>query len=395
MSNIRKFRVVREKTEAEADISKKIRKHKLNTALSIFLVIAAIVAITSFVVVQYKNQIFSNVIISKKISHNRVENTEYKESNGYLISYSKDGISCMDKNGKVGWNMTYEMQSPMVRMSDKYVAVGDYNGHIVYLIDQKGTTYEVDTRLPLRDFSISSDGVIAAILDDANNSWINLFSKTGEQIVEAKATMSKTGYPVAVTISGEVMGVSYFYVDGETMRSSVTFYNFGGVGENTTDHIVSSYDYANAVVPMIDFLDNNTSFAVADNRLMFFEGEKKPTSSFDLLFEEEIQGVYYGQKYVGLVFYDRTGANKYRLDVYNSSGEKQVVYGFDMDFKDIIIANEQIMIYNDAQCKIVGTNGKEKYAGTFNEKVYYMSKTDSPRRFMLVTDNNIGMMEFN
>ena len=80
MSNIRKFRVVREKTEAEADISKKIRKHKLNTALSIFLVIAAIVAITSFVVVQYKNQIFSNVTISKKISHNRVENTEYKES---------------------------------------------------------------------------------------------------------------------------------------------------------------------------------------------------------------------------------------------------------------------------------------------------------------------------
>lgn len=386
---------MRDKTEAEADISKKIRKHKLNTAFRVILVVAAIVAITSFVVVQYKNQIFSSTTISKKIEHKRVENTSYLENGGALIVYSKDGIRSIDKSGKVTWNMTYEMQSPMVRTSDNYVAVGDYNGHMVYLIDQKGTTYEVDTRLPLRDFAISADGVVAAILDDANNSWINLFSKTGEQIVEAKATMSKTGYPVAVTLSGEVMGVSYFYVDGETMRSSVTFYNFGGVGENTTDHIVSSYDYANAVVPIVEFLDNNTSFAVADNRLMFFEGEKKPTSSFDLLFEEEIQGVYYGDRYVGLVFYDRTGAHKYRLDVYNSSGAKQVTYGFDMDFKDIIIANEQILIYNDAQCKIVGSNGKEKYAGTFSEKVFYMSKTDSPRRFMVVRDNSIEVMEFN
>ena len=57
------------------------------------------------------------------------------------------------------------------------------------------------------------------------------------------------------------MGVSYFYVDGSSMRSSVTFYNFGGVGENTTDHIVSSYDYADAVVPIVEFVNAESAFS--------------------------------------------------------------------------------------------------------------------------------------
>ena len=394
MSNRSNFRLIRGKSEAEVNITKKIRKHRLHSLLRVLLIVAVIVGVVAICVTSYKNQVFSGYVITEKGNYTVIENTSYLENNGNIIRYSKDGISNADDKGEAVWNLTYEMQSPIVEVADGFVAVGDYNGHIIYLVDNSGSTYEVDTKLPIRDFSVSSAGLVAAILEDAGNSWINVFNKEGTQIVEAKATMSKTGYPISLSLSGEVMGVSYFYVDGSTMRSSVTFYNFGGVGENTTDHIVSSYDYAGAVVPMIEFMNSEVAFAVADNRLMFFSGSKKPVSNADILLNEEIQGVYYSDTHVGLLFYDQTGMNKYRLDVYNTSGEKVTSYAFDMNFKDILIRNDQIMIYNESECVVVGLNGNLKYSGMFEGKVHYAAATDSPRKFLLVINNGLATLEF-
>ncbi len=395
MSNRRNFRVIRGRSEAEVNISKKIRMHRLHSLLRVLLIVGVLTAIIWVAVSSYKNQVFSGYVITEKGNYTVLENTSYLENDGSIVKYSKDGISNTGINGEAIWNLTYEMQSPIVRIADGFVAVGDYNGHIVYLVDSSGSTYEVDTKLPIRDFSVSSAGYVAAVLEDAGNSWINLFSKEGTQMVEAKATMSKTGYPLAISLSGEVMGVSYFYVDGSTMRSSVTFYNFGGVGENTTDHIVSSYDYAGAVVPMIIFMNDESAFAVADNRLMFFTGSRKPVSNADILLGEEIQGVYYSDTHVGLLFYDQTGMNKHRLDVYDTSGTKVMSYAFDMNFKDILIRNNQIMIYNESECVVVGLNGKEKYSGMFEGKVHYVVPTDSARKFLVVINNGLATLEFN
>ncbi|MBO4988166.1 MAG: hypothetical protein J6C63_04910 [Lachnospiraceae bacterium] len=394
MADRSNFRVIQGKSEAEVNISKKIRKHRMHSMLRVLLIVVVIIAIAAVLVNSYKNQVFSGYVITQKGDYQVIENTSYMENNGSIIRYSKDGISNTDINGEVLWNLTYEMQSPIVKTADGFVGVGDYNGHIVHLIDAKGNSYEVDTKLPIRDFAVSSTGYVAAILEDAGNSWINLFNKEGTKIVEAKATMSKTGYPIACSLSGEVMGVSYFYVDGDTMRSSVTFYNFGGVGENVTDHIVSSYDYANAVVPMVEAMNAETSFAVADNRLMFFEGSKKPVSKADILLDRQVQGVYYSDTHVGLLFYDHTGENKYSLDVYNTAGEKVVSHGFDMNFKDIIIRNDQIMIYNESECQVVGLNGKEKYKGTFEGRVHYVVATDVPRKFLVIINNGLATLEF-
>lgn len=395
MTNKKNFRVIRGKSEAEATLTKKIRMHRFRSFLRIALIAAAVAVVAAVFISQYKNQVFSGYVIAKQADFISLNNTVYLENNGSIIRYSKDGISNTDAKGEAVWNLTYEMQNPIVRIAGTYSAVGDYNGHIIYLIEKNGTAHQIDTRLPIRDFAVSPEGAVATILEESGNSWVNVFGKDGQQIVEAKATMTKTGYPMALALSGEVMGVSYFYVDGNAMRSSVTFYNFGGVGENTTDHIVSSYAYTDSVVPMIQFMNSETSFAVADNKLMFFEGSKKPVSSADILLDSEIQGVYYSNTHVGLLFYDQSGVSKYRLDVYDTDGKKVMSYEFDMDFKDILIRNGQVMIYNESQCTIVGLNEKVKYSGSFEDKVSFVAATDSPRKFILITEDGLATLEFN
>lgn len=395
MADRNNFRVIRGRSEAEASLHKKIRIHKIQTLAKSVVLIGVVAVLIVLFIRQYKNQVFSGYVMTRQAEFTILDSTSYLENNGTIIRYSKDGISSTNAKGKMVWNLTYEMQSPIVKMTDAYTAVGDYNGHVIYLIDNGGTTYEVDTRLPIRDFAVSSAGAVAAVLEESGSSWINVFAKDGTQIVEAKSTMSKTGYPMSVSISGEVMGVSYFYVDGNTMRSSVTFYNFGGVGENTTDHIVSSYAYTDAIVPMVQFMNQETAFAVADNRLMFYEGSKKPVSSADILLDVEIQGVYYSDTHVGILFYDQTGEYKYRMYVYDTSGKKVLDYGFDMDFKDILIRNDQIMIYNESKCMVVGLNGKQKYEGIFEDRVHFAAPTSSPRKFILILNDGLATMEFN
>lgn len=394
MAEIREFRAKRTQENSNAEFKDKIKQYRKSSFIKrisiILIVTVVIVGLYSYV----KNQTYSTMSTIREVEYNKVENTRFLESNGKLVTYSKDGISCMDTKGNALWNLTYEMQSPIVHAVGNMVAVADYNGHIIYLIGEKGNTVQIDTNLPIRDYALDKNGSVAAILEDTGTAWVNLYSKSGEKIAEAKATMTKTGYPVTVAVSGEVMGVSYFYADGKQMKSSVTFCNFGGVGENVTDHIVSSYDYANAVVPIIEFLDSETIFAVADNRLMFYSGSKKPVGKADVLLNEEIQSVYYGDGKVALVFYDTSGEGKYRMDVYTPDGKKQLSKIFDMDFKDIIIRNNQIMIYNEQQCCLYKMNGKVKYEGVFDGMAMYMMATDSPRKFILLEEDSLKTIEF-
>lgn len=392
MAEIREFH--KEEEEKNSNFKAQIVRHRLGTAIRILIAVVIVVAVVAILVTQYRNQSYTRLVVSSRGEKESLADNSYLGSDGTIITYSKDGISSTDGTGKVLWNMTYEMQNPIVHQAEGLVAVCDYNGHIIYVINSSGKEYEIDTNLPIRDFSVSKEERVAAIIEDAGNSWVDLFDLNGNKLVEIKATMSKTGYPLAVTLSGEVMGVSYFYVDGEKMRDSVTFYNFGGIGENTSDHIVSSYDYVDAVIPILEFIDSENVFALADNRLMFYNGGRKPISSSDNILSESIVGAYYGGGNVGLVFYDVSGEHKYRLDLYGNDGKLLMNYPFDMDFKDILVGNGQVMIYNESRCIVVNNEGTEKYAGDFEDDIICLTTTSSNKKYVAVTRDAIETLSF-
>ena len=376
------------------DFSQKLHLHKLKNFVAVLVCVAVIVVVGTILLVTYKNQQYARLSVVKSVDRVSIETHSYINNFGSIIVYSKDGISCINEKGTTLWNMTYEMQNPIVKRSSAYVGVGDYDGHIIQIVDNSGTVTEIDTTLPIRDFSVSKEGLIAAILEDTNNSWVNLYDVKGTKLGEIKATMSKTGYPLSVSISGEVIAVSYLHVDSDIMKSGVTFYNFGGVGENVTDKIVSSYEYPNAVVPTVEFLSSDTLMAVADNRLMFYEGAKIPKSTKDVLLNDNIIGVYHGTNYVCLVCYDSTGENKYRIDIYDTKGRKTGSYCYSMDFKDILVGNGVVLIYNEGQCIVIDINGNEKYNNMFEDQVEFIATTNSDKKYLFVKPMSLDTVRF-
>ena len=400
MANIRDYLRKKEKLNNEQkkpriSYREKIRSHKFTIFYRVFLVLVLLVSIGVAFFLQWQNKVYTQILELSSVEIKISSDAQMVPFGSHLLTYSKDGASCMDTKGNAVWNQTFGMQNPMVDINRNVVAIGDYNGREIYVMNTESLLGHITTNRPVRNLCVSAGGVVAAVLDDTDVTLICLYDSQGEELVNFRTTMKESGYPANVSISpsGELVCVSYLYVDGGQMKSSVAFYNFGEVGQNQTDHYMSGYDYLNVVVPFTRFLDNRSAFAVSDDRIMFFAGAQKPVSAAENLISEEVRGVYYGSEYVGLVFNSKESGGRYRLDVYHKSGTLERSIEYDIDCRDIIFYEDQIIIYNESDCRIYNDKGMEKYAGKFSKTALMLIPQNASYNYMVVTPDSIDTIE--
>lgn len=400
MTNVRDY--LKKKKERETEKPKisyreRIKSHKFTIFYRSVLIIVLIAAVIAAFYIQWNNKIYTQAVEISSVEINVTQDSKLLPFAGHLLTYSKDGAGCMDSKGKAVWNQTFEMQNPIVDICQNVVAIGDYNGRNIYVMNTGGVLGSITTNKPMRDFCVAANGVVAAVLDDTDTTWIYLFDSQGKELAYFRTTMKDSGYPVNVAISpnGTLVCVSYLFVDSGRMKSSVAFYNFGDVGQNSTNNYASGYDYLDTIVPFTRFLDNRSAFAVADNRIMLYGGAQKPVIVLESLIDENVQSVYYGGDYVGLVFNDTEGVGRYRMDVYHKSGNselKQSIY-FDIEYSDIIFHEDQIIIYNETECCIYKNNGVKKYNGSFDKRTLVLIPQSTAYRYMVVTPDSIDTIE--
>ncbi len=398
MANVRDY--LKRKKERSADGARisyreKIKSHKFTIFYRTVLVLILIAAIIAALYIQWQNKVYTQMTVVSSTEIHITQDMSLLPFAGYLLTYSKDGASCMDIKGNAVWNQTFEMQNPMVDICGNVVAVGDYNGRNIYIMDTTGSLGSITTNKPVRDFCVSANGVVAVVLDDASTTWIYLYDEQGKELAYFRTTMKESGYPVSVSISpnAQLVCISYLYVDSGQMKSSVAFYNFGDVGQNSTNNYVSGYDYLDVVVPITGFLDNKSVFAVSDDRIMFYSGAQKPVSVAENLINDSVQSVFFGDEYIGLVFAGTDGSNRYRLDVYHKSGTLVQSLGFDIEYSDILFREDQIIIYNESECRIYNSGGAEKYSGQFGKTALVLIPQSNARRYMIVTPDSIDTVE--
>lgn len=405
MSDIRsymKYKQQREKQEqkesrktVEKDYRVKIREHRIRYFLACLSVVLILAAAGTVFYIQMKNRIYEDYEVKSSVTREMINGTTVRNLDGAILTYSKDGVNCSDTKGNVLWNQTFEMQNPLVAVQGKAAAIADYNGRNIYVMNNESFLGEISTNLPIRNVAVSANGVVAAVLDDSSVTWIYLYDAQGNELGYFKTRMKNSGYPLQVALSenGQLVMVSYLYVDSGEIKSKVAFYNFGQVGKNKSDNFVSGFDYADTVVPFGGFMNTSVSFAVADDRIMFYSGSQIPNSAAERLFDEEVQGVYYNNNYVGLVYLNTNGENQYRMDVYNTSGNIILSKEFNMEYQDIIFGSDYFVIYNDAELLVCNMKGAEKFSGSFKESVYALIPTKNVARYVLVTQDSLETIE--
>ncbi len=385
----------RGESDGEPSYKEKIRNHKLAVAFRTIGIIVFAVVLVMVIYVSWRDKEYTEAQITEVADITNGADSEIISLDGFIVQYSKDGVSCLNSSGQQVWNQTYEMQNPIAHTCGNVVAIGDYNGHNILVNSTEGSMGEVDTNLPIRDFCVSSQGVVAAVLDGTSVTWIYLYDAQGNTLANFKTTMKDSGYPIAVSISpnGELLCVSYLYPHEGALKTSVAFFNFGSVGQNSIDNYASGYDYPKVVVPYVQFMNSSAAFAVSDDRIVFYQGSEKPVSQADILTaNEEIKSVYFSDSYVGLVFPNGTEEGAYRLVVYNDKGGDVLTTYFDFEYTEIIFSGKQIIIYNEDECIIQDINGHVKYKGDFTTPVRAMVPTNLPGRYTLVTADKIETM---
>jgi len=373
----------------------KIKSHKFMIFYRSLLLFILVTAALAALLIQWKNKIYTESVTVSSIEMTKPQNGQLVAFSEYILTYSKDGASCMDGKGNAVWNETFEMQNPMIDICQDVVAIGDYNGRNIYVMNTSGLLGQITTNRPIRNFCVASNGVVAVVLDDSDLTYIYLYDTRGKELVRIRTTMKDSGYPFSLSLSpnGMLLCVSYLFVDSGELKSSVAFYNFGEVGQNQTDNYVSGYDYQGVIVGYTRFLDEKTLFAVSDDRIMFFGGAQIPVNIGERLFNEDVQKIYYGKEYVGLVFNSTDGNSRYRLDIYDKAGQLSQSIGFDMEYTDIVFADDQVVIYSESECQVYNMNGVEKYSGYFEKAVYALIPTSSSYRYIVVTADSIDTIE--
>lgn len=373
----------------------KIKSHKFMIFYRSLLLFALATAAVALLLIQWKNKIYTESVTVSSIETTKPQNGNLVAFSEYILTYSKDGASCMDGKGNAIWNETFEMQNPMIDICQNVVAIGDYNGRSIYVMNTSGLLGQITTNRPIRNFCVAANGVVAVVLDESDLTFICLYDTKGKELVRIRTTMKDSGYPFTLSISpnGTLLCVSYLFVDSGELKSSIAFYNFGEVGQNRTDNYVSGYDYLDVVVGYTRFLDEKTLFAVSDDRIMFFEGTQIPVNIGERLFVEDVQKIYYGKEHIGLIFNSTDGNSRYRLDIYNKAGQLSQSIGFDMEYTDIVFADDQVVIYNESECQVYTMSGVEKYSGYFEKAVYALIPTSSSYRYILVTADSIDTIE--
>ena len=364
-----KFRTVEVDRE---DMDKKLRAHRRKVAsLVIFvLLLLAIAAIVTYI--YYENKIYSSYDVISSTTRSDTSASDFTEFQGKLLKCTNDGAVYTDLAGNLIWNQTYEMDRPLVETCGNYVAIYEVNGTQVYILDTVNLQGSIHTTMPIQKISIAAQGTVAILMENEGTSYLQLYDKTGAQLASGELHVQNSGYPLNLALSenGEKLAVSMLDINDGSVKTVIAFYNFGTVGQNSIDKIVSSYTYADMVIPQVRYLAEDTMVAFGNDRVILFTGAQKPTEETSIELKEEVKSIFYDEAHFGLI-YDAVDGKNHRLEYYDISGKQIMDINFDTDYTKVeILANGELGILGENSCEIFNTRGIRKFQYDFQEHLY-------------------------
>ena len=346
----------------EAAVKRKIRRHKSRVAVVVTIIIIVILAAVYIVSRVIDNYDYSSYEITNSVNREDIESSKYIAFADGYVRYSNDGIAYYNKKGTAIWNQTYTMQKPQVKICGSIIAVGDINGSKIYIFDKNGNIGIVDTSLAISQIEVAKQGVVAAVLEDNDANYINLYKTDGTKIYTVKTSLAGDGYPLDISISPDAakLVASYLYVSGETMKTNVVFYNFSEVGQNETERVVGGFNhYDSTIVADVNFIDENTVAAVGEDVVSIYSIKEYPKLVKEINIDNEIDRVLFGDKYIGLVLKNSESGDIYKLCVYNSDLNRVCEYPFSTQYDKMSFDGNSVVMSNSSVISLINLKGKK------------------------------------
>lgn len=374
----------------------RIKRHRLRMLKRVGI-IAAVAAVLIFAVVMIvQKRVYHKYSVLFSLTEEDTSSKNYVDLDGSVLKYGNDGASLLDTKQNVVWNQTYEMQDPKIDICGKTAVIADKKGTAMYIFSKEGPVGAVETTLPILQAKVATQGVVAAILEDGEKTWINFYSSDGTVIAENQTRIDSPGYPVdlAVSPNGQLIMVTYLYVENGVSTSYVAYYNFGNAGQNEIDNIVSGYTYEGVLVPQVEYLDESTSLAFRDNGFTIYKGKQIPKESTKVDVKKEIISTFYDDSHVGLIFKSSNKSKQYTMRLYSTSGRLMFERDFNIEYKNVKLSDDMVIMNNESQVCLMSLKGVEKFNGAIDEGNIKDIFKVGMNKYMLVTDKGSSTIKF-
>lgn len=379
-------------TDEEVEIKHKIRNHRIRIGIVILIALIAVIVAVLLILRLKDNYKYSSYIVASSINREDSQNSKYLGYKDGFITYSNDGISYCTLKGKVIWNQTYSMQNPQVKVCQNCVAVGDLNGNTIYMFDESGMIGSADTSLSILQIEVGKQGVVAAVLEDNEANYINMYDTKGNKIYSIKTTLSGDGYPLDISISddGTKLMASFVYVSGEEIKANVVFYNFSDVGQNETERVVGGFNhYEDNIVGDVEFLSNTLAVAVAENVISIYKIKEYPSLEQEIKIDNEIERVFFSSQYIGVVVDNSENGDLYKLVVYNTSGNKVCENTFGIQYDEIQFDGKSVILNDSKSMVLLNFSGKKLATIEFDMPISQILPTGTRGSYTVVNSKYV------
>lgn len=358
------------------------------------ITVVAVIAAVCLVFLYVEKRSYHSYKVLNTSEQEDVVSTQYVEMDGDILRYSPDGVSVVDSSMNTVWNETYTMQNPIADVNGSRAVIADSEGTSLYICDKKGVTGTVTTSYSIVKVRVAANGMVAAILDDDENTWINFYNSDGSLVAENLTKIDDPGYPMDVAVSDNgVMMVTFQYVDGSKTTSYVAFYNYGDVGQNEDDRIVSGYTYENVVIPQVECISESQYIALRDDGFSTYQGNQIPKEVKTINVKQEIVSTFFDDQRIGLVFKNNSKDSEYTMEVYSMNGQLKFRKNFNVAYSTIKMSDGNIIMYNSSQICVMNSRGVQKYMGSVDGTIRDFFKIGW-NKYLMVMDNGVSTIKF-
>lgn len=395
MSDIRKYMKDRNNNnnieDDDNELEEKLKRHKRGKISKLIVVLVILGVALAVYLIYYNNKVYTEYEVTETVDISDSYNSRFYGFGDYLLRYSEDGLAYL--NGKeTYWNQAFEMKEPLIDICGEYVAIADQKSNEIYICDTESQKGKIETEYPIVGLDVSANGIVAAITEEKSDvSHIEVISKDGTKIAKGQTVLAGQGCPVDLSISedGTKLVVSYLYVGSGVIQSKVVFYNYSEVGKNEVDRFVGGFNYDKTVVAKVEFLRNDIVAAFGDDKITLYSMKQKPSVIKEIEIENEIESIFYCEEYVGYIISNGEAENPYTMVVYDTEGEKISETKLNFLYKDIKIADGNIVLYNDVTLKVYTVKGKQKYEGNFDDGITAVIMLKDKYNYLVVSSTSI------
>lgn len=377
------------------DYEMRLARHRKKSLMRLFATVGVVAAAVFLTLFYFEKKTYHDYKVVSSSDQEDTISTQYTELNGKIFRYGPQGASLESQKQEVLWSETYDMQNPVADVCQKTAVVADQGGTSMAVFSEDGLTGTITTSYNIIKAKVAQQGVVAAILDGGEDTWINFYASDGSLIAENQTRVDEPGYPLDIAVSedGMLIMVSYQFVEGQETTSYVAFYNFGTAGQNQIDNIVSGYQYEGVVVPQIEYLSDSLAVAFRDDGFTIYKGQQVPQEAKTVEVEKEIVSTFHDSEHIGLVFKDEGKDKLYTMEVYDTDGNKVFEESFNIPYTNIKMTDGQIVMFNSSQACIFSSRGSKKFDGTIDDGVVRDLFKVGMNRYVLVMENGVSIIK--